>query len=196
MQLKSNNTSILNYSQAMQDLESVAKTTVQQPIICKLFSMRVACRYFLSGSHDSTVTVWDVKTLMPIKTHCNYDAAINDASFSHDSQLLALGGEEQTIKINHTFTGQHVACLFNCDLKQGVLCQLQVEGAGFVTFCFCRVAKNSICTVANKKGLHGFSAIGTVYYSHCGLADRKRWILVCAVYKGNLGHKCQSEAFA
>ena len=152
MQLKGN---ITNYLQALQDIKLVAKTTVQQAIICKFYSMCVGCRYFLSGSHDSTVTVWDVKTLMPIKTHCNYDAAINDASFSHDSQLIALGGEEQTIKINHTFTGQHVACLFNCDLKQGVLCQLQVDGAAFGTL-RCRVAKNSICTVTNKKGLHGF----------------------------------------
>ena len=113
--------------------------------------MRVACRYFLSGSHDSTVTVWDVKTLMPIKTHCNYDAAINDASFSHDSQLLALGGEEQTIKINHTFTGQHPACLFNCDLKQGVLCQLQVDGAGFVTLCFAELLKTLYVQLQIKK---------------------------------------------
>ncbi|KAL3147814.1 hypothetical protein ABBQ32_002542 [Trebouxia sp. C0010 RCD-2024] len=62
--------------------------------------------YFLSGSHDSTVTVWDVHNLMPVTTHHNYDAAINDASFSHDSQLLALGGEEQVIKINETMTGE------------------------------------------------------------------------------------------
>ena len=84
----------------------------------------VCCSYFLSGSHDSTVTVWDVKTLMPIRTHYNYDAAINDASFSHDSQLLALGGEEQTIKINNTMTGQSVA--FFVAPKQFV-CRLQVE---------------------------------------------------------------------
>lgn len=76
--------------------------------------MHLWCRYFLSGSHDSTVTVWDAKTLIPIKTHCNYDASINDASFSHDSQLLALGGEDLNIKINHTMTGQHGACLSSC----------------------------------------------------------------------------------
>lgn len=63
-------------------------------------------RYFLSGSHDSTVTVWDFDTLMPVKNHYNYDSAINDASFSHDSQYLALGGDEYTIKINHTITGE------------------------------------------------------------------------------------------
>ena len=69
-------------------------------------------RYFLSGSHDSTVTVWDFDTLMPVKNHYNYDSAINDASFSHDSQYLALGGDEYTIKINHTITGEAVACPF------------------------------------------------------------------------------------
>lgn len=63
-------------------------------------------RYFLSGSHDSTVTVWDFDTLMPVKNHYNYDSAINDASFSHDSQYLALGGDEHTIKINHTISGE------------------------------------------------------------------------------------------
>ena len=62
-------------------------------------------RYFLSGSHDSTVTVWDFETLLPIKTHYNYDATINDASFSQDSRLLALGGEELSIKINESMTG-------------------------------------------------------------------------------------------
>ncbi len=65
-------------------------------------------RYFLSGSHDSTVTVWDFDTLMPVKNHYNYDSAINDASFSHDSQYLALGGDEYTIKINHTITGEAI----------------------------------------------------------------------------------------
>ncbi len=68
-------------------------------------------RYFLSGSHDSTVTVWDFDTLMPVKNHYNYDSAINDASFSHDSQYLALGGDEYTIKINHTITGGAVTLL-------------------------------------------------------------------------------------
>lgn len=103
----------------------------------------MGCRYFLSGSHDSTVTVWDVNTLMPIKTHCNYDAAINDASFSHDSQLLALGGEEQTIKINNTMTGQHAACCFICDLKQGKFCPLQVEVI-LERLCLCRLAPKVI----------------------------------------------------
>ena len=64
------------------------------------------CRYFLSGSHDSTVTVWDFDTLMPVRNHYNYDSAINDASFSHDSQFLALGGDEHTIKVNHAMTGK------------------------------------------------------------------------------------------
>ena len=43
---------------------------------------------------------------MPIKNHYNYDSAVNDASFSHDSQYLALGGEELSIKINHSMTGR------------------------------------------------------------------------------------------
>ena len=117
MQLKSNSVCITDCLQAMPHIELLAKPIVLPPIICQFFSMHVCCRYFLSGSHDSTVTVWDVKTLMPIKTHCNYDAAINDASFSHDSQLLALGGEEQTIKINNTMTGQRVACFSNRGLE-------------------------------------------------------------------------------
>lgn len=66
------------------------------------------------------MTVWDAKSLIPIKTHCNYDAAINDASFSHDSQLLALGGEDLNIKINYTMTGQHIACLSSVMSRVGL----------------------------------------------------------------------------
>lgn len=83
--------------------------------------MPVCCSYFLSGSHDSTVTVWDVDTLMPVTTHHNYDAAINDASFSHDSQLVALGGEEQVIKINETMTGQPAAACMRLQRTQRTL---------------------------------------------------------------------------
>lgn len=53
---------------------------------------------------------------MPVKNHYNYDSAINDASFSHDSQYLALGGDEYTIKINHTITGEALSMprIFGC----------------------------------------------------------------------------------
>lgn len=81
----------------------------------------MCCSYFLSGSHDSTVTVWDVHNLMPVTTHHNYDAAINDASFSHDSQLLALGGEEQVIKINETMTGQPAAACVRAQHSKSIL---------------------------------------------------------------------------
>lgn len=86
-----------------------AKTTLaghmERVVTCKFDP---SGRYFVTGSHDSTVTVWEYDTLMPVCCHYNYDSAINDASFSHDSQLIAMGGKEHTVKINHASTGEMV----------------------------------------------------------------------------------------
>lgn len=98
----------------------------------------VCYSYFLSGSHDSTVTVWDVKSLMPITTHYNYDAAINDASFSHDSQLVALGGEEQTIKINNTMTGLPAALFVQAPHAYSLFCHQLYQGMRFPAQQFCK----------------------------------------------------------
>ena len=62
-------------------------------------------RLFVTGSHDSTATVWDYETLMPIKSHVHADWTVNTVGFSHDSQYLALGGDENEIKISDTYTG-------------------------------------------------------------------------------------------
>ena len=100
-------------------------TCRQQPIVATL-----SCRLFLSGSYDSTVTVWDFQTLLPIKTHYNYDATITDASFSHDSQLLALGGDEPTIRINHTKIGEPCAVaimILHADIFMAVQSQCSIQ---------------------------------------------------------------------
>lgn len=64
----------------------------------------------MTGSHDATATVWDYETLMPIKSHFNADWAVNAAGFSHDSQYLATGGEENEINISDTYTGAAPGC--------------------------------------------------------------------------------------
>ncbi len=83
--------------------------------------------------------MWDFETLVPIKSHYNYDSAINDASFSHDSQFVALGGEEQTIKINHTTTGtlypvESTFCVVQCNCVHLLkICLLKMAGKRFGT---------------------------------------------------------------
>lgn len=74
-------------------------------VSCGLVNSDCVCRLFVTGSHDSTATVWDYDTLMPIKSHVNADWTVNAVGFSHDSQYLALGGDENEIKISDTYTG-------------------------------------------------------------------------------------------
>ena len=69
---------------------------------------------------------------MPICCHYNYDSAINDASFSHDSQLIAMGGEEHTVKINHASTGEtmfnNTACFAASAKSVGSVCSDLMPG--------------------------------------------------------------------
>ena len=72
--------------------------------------MPLCCRHFVTGSNDSTAVVWEFETLLPVSAHYNFDLSPFAVAFSSDLSILAIGGDDPTIKLNDTWSGAAIAC--------------------------------------------------------------------------------------
>jgi len=81
------------------------------PIYCIDFSPN--SKYFVLGSQDSLVSLWDVKDQVCVRTFGNLTGVVRSVSISHDSQYIASGSEDNFIDISHLESGEHIYSLKN-----------------------------------------------------------------------------------
>jgi len=65
-------------------------------------------KYFAAGSADSTVSLWDAKTVNCLGTFGHLDSQVRTLSFSFDGKFIASGGEDPVIDISDVETGASV----------------------------------------------------------------------------------------
>eukprot|EP00271_Cylindrocystis_brebissonii_P013411 TRINITY_DN33209_c0_g1_i1.p1 TRINITY_DN33209_c0_g1~~TRINITY_DN33209_c0_g1_i1.p1 ORF type:complete len:375 (+),score=36.18 TRINITY_DN33209_c0_g1_i1:148-1272(+) len=65
-------------------------------------------RYIAAGAADALVTLWDMKTLLCVKTFTKLDWPVRTVSFSHDGYYLASGSEDMFIDISEVESGLSV----------------------------------------------------------------------------------------
>lgn len=53
----------------------------------------------VTGSEDTKVKVWDLRTNKPIQTYREHTGAINSVQLSPDSKWVASGGEDGSLRL-------------------------------------------------------------------------------------------------
>jgi THO complex subunit 3 len=71
-------------------------------------------RYFATGSADALVSLWDVKSLVCLRTFGRLEWPVRTLSFNCDSQLLASASEDHFIDVAFVETSEQVASI-KCD---------------------------------------------------------------------------------
>lgn len=54
-------------------------------------------KYLASGSHDTTLKIWNLSTRDCLYSLCGHTNWVNSVSFSPDSKYLASGGHDRSI---------------------------------------------------------------------------------------------------
>jgi len=57
-------------------------------------------KYFAVGSNDALISLWDAKTMIPIRTYAELAWPVRTLSFSHDSRLIAAASEDHFVDIS------------------------------------------------------------------------------------------------
>jgi THO complex subunit 3 len=83
-------------------------TIPAHPANCICIDFDPKGKYFVTGSADALVTLWDCKELVCIKTFSRLDWPVRSIGFSHDGRLLASGSEDLVIDIGYVETGERV----------------------------------------------------------------------------------------
>merc|ERR1719219_2232931 len=57
-------------------------------------------KYFAVGSNDALVSLWDARSLIPIRSYSELAWPVRTLSFSHDAKLLASASEDHFVDIS------------------------------------------------------------------------------------------------
>ncbi|MBW4611140.1 MAG: hypothetical protein KME22_29025 [Hassallia sp. WJT32-NPBG1] len=68
-------------------------------------------KYLVSGSHDSTLKVWDWQTGVEVRTLRSHSSGVNAIAFSVDGKYLVSGSHDSTLKVWDWQTGVEVRTL-------------------------------------------------------------------------------------
>ncbi|XP_035207449.1 THO complex subunit 3-like [Stegodyphus dumicola] len=79
------------------------------PANCICIEFDKTGKYFATGSVDALVSLWDVETLVCVRTFSRLEWPVRTISFSYDSCMLASASEDHLVDIADVNTGEKIA---------------------------------------------------------------------------------------
>ena len=70
-------------------------------------------KYIISGSRDSTIKIWDIKTEKCLKTLEGHKYSVNSVAISPNGKYIVSGSSDSTIKIWNIKTGENIYTIDN-----------------------------------------------------------------------------------
>ena len=79
----------------------------------KSVSISLDGKYIVSGSHDKTIKIWDIKTAECLKTLEGHKYSVNSVAISPNGKYIVSGSSDSTIKIWNIKTGENIYTIDN-----------------------------------------------------------------------------------
>ncbi|KAG8176684.1 hypothetical protein JTE90_002676 [Oedothorax gibbosus] len=79
------------------------------PANCICIEFDKTGKYFATGSVDALVSLWDVETLVCVRTFSRLEWPVRTISFSYDGNMLASASEDHLVDIADVNTGEKIA---------------------------------------------------------------------------------------